>query len=84
MESLWLVHWKSNEEVPYSCSSCLKWEPNGSTYWMIRCDKWTLMRPNDYCYDFSLDDTMTMSDVINIVKEYICINSKKIELGWKK
>lgn len=79
MEKLWLIHWISNGWVPYCCASCVKSEPNWSIYAMIRCDKWTLMRPDGYCdMDFSLDETRTTLEVIDLVKKYIELNTWKM------
>ena len=76
MENIWLNHWKSNNWIPYCCTSCVKWTPEWSIYWIIRCDKWTLMDPNEYCKDFTLDESIKdPEEVINIVKIFIQKNS---------
>jgi len=80
MENLWLTHWNNNNWVPKACASCIKWEPNESIYWQIRCNKWPLMEPNSYCdTDYKLDNTKTPEEVIDFVKKFIQINSTKIK-----
>lgn len=79
MEKLWLTHWKNNNWVPKCCASCIKWEPNNSVYWEIRCDLWSLMHPNDYCNSssYQLDESKTPKEVVDFVKKFIEINTKK-------
>ena len=77
MEEYWLVHWKSNDWVPYCCKSCLKWEPEKDK--MIQCDEWTLMSPNEYCDNHNLDSTETVVEVVNFVKDYIQNNASPLK-----
>jgi len=71
MKQYWLKHWISNEWVPYWCYSCIKWEPEKGNTHRIHCDKWILMNPNEYCNNFSIDDTKTPEEVINFIKNFI-------------
>jgi len=74
MEGLWLNHWKSNDWTPYCCYSCINQEPEWPNN-RIRCDKWILMNPNEFCTDFSLDSTKTCEEIIDFIQQYIAKNS---------
>jgi len=73
MEELWLEFWRTNW-VPNCCYSCVKQEKEGPNN-RLRCDKWTLMNPNEYCHDFSLDTIRTADEVITFVQNFIAKNS---------
>ena len=75
MEKYWLNHWKTNDWVPYSCSSCLKWEPEKWYTHRIHCDKWLSMKPNEYCGDYSIDITKEPEEVIQFVRDFVEKNS---------
>ena len=72
MIELWLNYWKT-DWIPNCCVSCVSWDLTEDL--LIQCDKWDLMKPNEFCDDFCIDLGQTPTKVMDIIEEYINKNS---------